>query len=147
MLSTLSTNERGHLLLFKYRAGPHRHTRFMYGRVQPRLQEDRRRMPKTQRAVCPARQRRTWRRGQEALHAVCQAHLVATQRAASGDRWFGRLKQDRENPEKVDQSQRNAQCRNPIQQSKHYLGIRYDPRLLSSSVARTAPFAVASLLK
>ena len=28
--------ERGHLLLFKYRAGPHRHVRFMYGRVQPR---------------------------------------------------------------------------------------------------------------
>src|SRR5271163_4302586 len=35
MLSTLST-ERGHLLLFKYRARPHRHIRSMYGRVQPR---------------------------------------------------------------------------------------------------------------
>ena len=35
----------------------------------------------------------------------------------------------------------------PCQQSKHYLGIRYDPGMFSSSVARTAPFALASLLK
>jgi hypothetical protein len=28
--------ERGHLLLFKYRARPHRHIRFMYGRVRDR---------------------------------------------------------------------------------------------------------------
>jgi hypothetical protein len=40
---------------------------------------------------------------------------------------------------------RNAD--DPIQRSKHYLGIRYDPGMLSSSVARIAPFAVASLLK
>ena len=32
-------------------------------------------------------------------------------------------------------------------QSKHYLGIRYEPGMFSSSVARTAPFALASLLK
>ena len=30
---------------------------------------------------------------------------------------------------------------------KHYLGIRYDPGMFSSRVARTAPFAFASLLK
>jgi hypothetical protein len=30
---------------------------------------------------------------------------------------------------------------------KHYLGIRYDPGMFSSRVARTAPFALASLLK
>jgi hypothetical protein len=35
----------------------------------------------------------------------------------------------------------------PCQQSKHYLGIRYDPGMFSSSVARTAPFALASLLR
>jgi hypothetical protein len=35
----------------------------------------------------------------------------------------------------------------PCQQSKHYLGIRYDPGMFSSSVARTAPFALASVLK
>jgi hypothetical protein len=35
----------------------------------------------------------------------------------------------------------------PCQQSKRYLGIRYDPGMFSSSVARTAPFALASLLK
>ena len=34
-----------------------------------------------------------------------------------------------------------------VQQSEHYLGIKYDPGMLSSSVARTAPFALASLLK
>jgi hypothetical protein len=64
--------ERSHLFLFKYRASPLRHIRFIYGRLQPRLQEDRQR-------PAPSRKSKGGRLGPSANNWKFRGHKADTQ--------------------------------------------------------------------